>query len=129
MKRATLILIFLAFVCARGFAQSGPDTNSFGGLQPVEPVNAPGYATFWFTSTLDANGYFGAPLPWNPFASNSDVPIYHWPAHSNAYVIDDLVLPPENREQSSVNMAGTGLAASRQSFSANSAQGEGSGGD
>src|SRR6267142_2272029 len=94
MTRMALIVIFLAFV-ARGFAQSGPDTGTVSGLELVQPSNTPAYATFWFTSTLRTNGYFGPPLPWNPFDGNTNVPIYRWPARGNSYVVDDTVLPPE----------------------------------
>jgi hypothetical protein len=67
-------------------------------LPVVNPTNVPLHATFWFLSTLDTNRFgFGPPLPWNPFTTNLDAPIYYW--RGNSYVVDDTGLPLEQQEQ------------------------------
>jgi len=77
-------------------AQSNGDTLTE--LPLVARTNVPLYATFWFLSTFDTNRYgFGPPLPWNPFGTNLNAPIYFW--RGNSYVVDDTGLPPEEQEQ------------------------------
>src|ERR1051325_7355847 len=102
------------------FAQPEPGTNAPTGLTLVSPESIQFPATYWFMSSFDATrSRFGPPLPWNPFGSNTNVPIYYWAGHGNSsYVVDDTVLPEEEQEQWFREHSGdTELTTSSQSFS------------
>src|SRR5258705_328690 len=79
-KLVTRVLLAATLLTTSTFWILAQDNGDpFTDLPLVNPTNVPPYATYWFLSTFDTNRYgFGPPLPWNPFSTNLDAPIYYW---------------------------------------------------